>query len=48
MGMPQYVSFLETPTLHYGNILEYLSLWSEVQFLIIQKFKKVKEIQKPN
>ena len=26
--------------MHYGNILEYLSLWSEVQFLNIQKSKK--------
>ena len=25
------------PSLHYGNIFEYLSLWSEVQFLEIQK-----------
>ena len=33
--------------LHYGNILEYLSFWGEVQFLNIQKFKKVQEIQKP-
>ena len=28
-------------TLHYGNILEYLSLWSEVQSLRIQKSKKI-------
>ena len=42
MGMPQYVSFLKRPTVHYGNILEYLSLWSEVQFLNIQKSKKSK------
>ena len=48
MGMPQYVSFLKTPTVHYGNILEYLSLWSEVQFLNIQKSKKIQEIRKPN
>ena len=34
--------------LHYGNIFEYLSLWSEVQFLNIQKSKKIQEIQKPN
>ena len=35
-------------TLHYGKIFEYLSLWSEVQFLNIQKSKKIQEIQKPN
>ena len=29
--------------MHYGNILEYLSLWSEVQFLNIQKLKKSKK-----
>ena len=46
MGMPQYVSFLKTPTVHYGNILEYLSLWSEVQFLNIQKSKKSKNLIK--
>ena len=34
--------------MHYGNIFEYLSLWSEVQFLKIQKSKKIQEIQKPN
>ena len=34
-------------TLHYGNIFEHLSLWSEVQFLKIQKSKKIQEIQKP-
>ena len=42
--MPQYVSFLKRPTVHYGNILEYLSLWSEVQFLNIQKSKKSKNL----
>ena len=26
--------------MHYGNIFEYLSLWSEVHFLNIQKSKK--------
>ena len=26
--------------MHYGNIFENLSLWSEVQFLRIQKSKK--------
>ena len=26
--------------MHYGNIFEYLSLWSEVQILNIQKSKK--------
>ena len=35
-------------SMHYGNIFEYLSLWSEVQFLNIQKSKKIQEIQKPN
>ena len=25
--------------MHYGNILEYLSLWSEVQFLNVQNSK---------
>ena len=34
--------------LQYGNIFEYLSLWSEVQFLNIQNSKKIQEIQKPN
>ena len=34
--------------MHYGNIFENLSLWSEVQFLRIQKSKKNQEIQKPN
>ena len=33
----------------HGNIFEYLSLWSEVQILNIQKSKKkIQEIQKPN
>ena len=32
--------------MHYGNILEYLSLWSEVQFLNIQKSKKSKNLIK--
>ena len=27
--------------MHYGNIFEYLSLWSEVQFLKIQKSKNL-------
>ena len=31
---------ISRPSLHYGNIFEYLSLWSEVQFLNIQKSKK--------
>ena len=26
--------------MHYGNIFEYLRLWSEVQFLKIQKIQK--------
>ena len=26
--------------MHYGNIFEYLSLWSEIQFLKIQKKSK--------
>ena len=39
---------ISIPSLHYGNIFEYLSLWSEVQFLKIQKSKKIQEIQKPN
>ena len=30
--------------MHYGNIFEYLSLWSEVQFLKIQKSKKFKNL----
>ena len=30
--------------MHYGNILEYVSLWSEVQFLNIQKSKKSKNL----
>ena len=30
--------------MHYGNIFEYLSLWSEVQFLNIQKSKKSKNL----
>ena len=34
--------------LHYGNILEYLRLWSEVQFLNVQNSKNIQEIQKPN
>ena len=34
--------------MHYGNILEYLSLWSEVQFLNVQNSKNIQEIQKPN
>ena len=34
--------------LHYRDILEYISLWSEVQFLKIQKSTKIQEIQKPN
>ena len=29
--------------MHYGNIFENLSLWSEVQFLRIQKSKKTKK-----
>ena len=33
-------------SLHYGNIFEYVSLMSEVQFLKIQK--KNMDIQKPN
>ena len=32
----------------YGNIFEYLSLSSEVQFLKIQKSQKIQEIQRPN
>ena len=35
-------------TMHYGNILEYLSLWSEVQFLNVKKSKNIQEIRKPN
>ena len=31
-------------TLHYGNVF---SLWSEVQFLKIQRSKKIQEIQNP-
>ena len=34
--------------MHYGNILEYLSLWSEVQFLNVQNSKNIQEIRKPN
>ena len=34
--------------LHYGNIFEYLSLWSEVHFLNIQKSKKIQKIRKPH
>ena len=34
--------------LHYGNIFEYLSLWSEVQFLKIQKSKKKARQDKVN
>jgi len=30
-------------TLHYGNIFEYLGLWSEVQFLKIKNPKKSKK-----
>ena len=30
----------EAAPVHYGNIFEYLSLWSEVQFLNIQKSQK--------
>ena len=33
--------------MHYGNIFEYLSLWSEVQSLNFQKSKKIKKIKKP-
>ena len=38
-------SFSMFVPVHYGNIFEYLSLWSEVQFL---KIPKIQEIQKPN
>ena len=31
------VSFSMFVPVHYGNIFEYLSLWSEVQFLRLQK-----------
>ena len=34
--------------MHYGNILEYLSLWSEVQFLNVQNSKNIQEIRKSN
>ena len=34
--------------MHYGNIFEYLSLWSEVQFLNIQKSKKILNSQLPS
>ena len=34
--------------MHYGNILECLSLWSEVQFFNVQNSKKIQEIRKPN
>ena len=37
MKMSQY------PSLHYGKIFEYLSLWSEVQFLNIKKTKESKK-----
>ena len=42
------ITALYVHTLHYGNIFEYLSLWSEVQSLKIQKSKKIQEIQRPN
>ena len=32
--------------MHYGNILEYLSLWSEVQFLNVQNSKISKKSEK--
>ena len=38
----------QSTAMHYGNILEYLSLWSEVQFLNVQNSKNIQEIQKPN
>ena len=44
---PQRRQSLPTP-MHYGNIFEYLSRWSEVQFLNIQKSQKIQAIQKPN
>ena len=34
--------------MHYGNTLEYLGLWSEVQFLNVQNSKNIQEIRKPN
>ena len=47
-GLTWFSGLLLIPAVHYGNIFEYLSLWSEVQFLNIQKSKKIQEIQKPN
>ena len=38
----------QSTAMHYGNILEYLSLWSEVQFLNVQNSKNIQEIRKPN
>ena len=33
----------EAAPVHYGNIFEYLSLWSEVQFLNVQNSKNIQE-----
>ena len=42
------VSLEDFRTLHYGKIFEYLSLWSEVQFLKIQKSQKSKKSKSLN
>ena len=34
--------------MHYGNILEYLIFWSEIQFLNVKNSKNIQEIRKPN
>ena len=39
---------LRFDAMHYGNVLEYLSLLSEVQFLNVQNSKNIQEIRKPN
>ena len=38
----------QSTAMHYENILDYLSLWSEVQFLNVQNSKNIQEIRKPN
>ena len=44
--MKQLTSVVKVAAVHYGNVFEYLSLWSEVQFLEIQKSKK--NLRNPN
>ena len=44
MPLGKMVLLLPLSPVHYGNIFEYLSLWSEAQLLNIQKDKKSKNL----